>query len=116
MSERFTCLDVAKAFDLGSSVKKGREIYFKAPYRTDRNPSLRINPQKDVWFDDPAKIGGDAWHLAAKLAGLSPDDETAVKDCLRTHGLINGKDDNHRAPSAGLPSTWKGRQISHWYD
>lgn len=87
--ERFTCLDVARAAGLGNGVKKGGELFFKAPYRDDRNPSLRIHPAKDLWKDDPSGLGGDAWALAAAIAGISPDEKVTVLAWLRDRGLLN---------------------------
>ena len=43
--------------------KRGKEWVIAAPYREDRSPSLRINPDKGMWFDDPMGEGGDAIKL-----------------------------------------------------
>lgn len=43
--------------------KQGKEWIVSAPYREDRCPSLRINPDNGMWFDDPMGEGGDAIKL-----------------------------------------------------
>ena len=44
----FACTEVAAAA-LGQPVKRqGAELYYHAPWRTDRNPSLQINEPKNT--------------------------------------------------------------------
>ena len=86
----FTCVDVLKAAGHSEGIRKGSEIYFAAPYRKDNNPSLRVNVPKDLWRDDPADKGGNAWALAAEIAGCNADDKPAVLRWITEHGLSNG--------------------------
>jgi CHC2 zinc finger len=37
----------------------GQEFFGLAPCHNDRHPSLRVNPDKQVWFCDPCSAGGD---------------------------------------------------------
>jgi hypothetical protein len=39
--------------------KIGREFFGLAPCHNDRSPSLRVNPDKQVWYCDPCASGGD---------------------------------------------------------
>ena len=89
-----TCMDVARAAGVSGGAEKGGEVYFNAPYRNDRNPSLRINPAKDVWCDDPAGKSGYYWDLVAAIAGCDPGDKAAVTGWLKDHGLINSDSGN----------------------
>ena len=64
--KRFTCQQVARA--VGEPAKRqGAELLYRCPHpdrhnHGDRNPSLGVNPQKDVW-----KCGRKA--SVAKAAG-----------------------------------------------
>ncbi len=91
-----TCIDIARAAGLSGGTEKGGEVYFNAPYREDGNPSLRINIEKDCWFDDPAGRGGDYWSLTAAIIGAHPNDKQAIKAWLNEHGLSNGNGNGSR--------------------
>ncbi|HWP84014.1 MAG TPA: AAA family ATPase [Terriglobia bacterium] len=84
-----SCESVARAA-LGEPLKrKGTELFWCAPWRDDRDPSLHVNTKKDVWSDFPAGIAGNAWELAAQLAGCDPGDKPSVAAWLREHGLLS---------------------------
>ena len=85
-----TCIDIAKAAGLSGGIEKNGEVYFNAPYRDDGNPSLRINPEKDCWYDDPAGRGGSPWRLVAAICDCDPSDKSTIKTWLNEHGLSNG--------------------------
>ena len=57
----------------GLGEKRGREVAFLCPLHDDHNPSLRVNPEKGVWYCDPCGVGGDVVRLA-QLAWGYPDD------------------------------------------
>ena len=40
--------------------KKAPGIWYKAPWRDEKEPSLKVAPDLNVWFDFGANIGGDA--------------------------------------------------------
>lgn len=40
--------------------KKASGIWFKAPWRDENEPSLKVSPDLNVWFDFGAHVGGDA--------------------------------------------------------
>lgn len=44
--------------------KRGNEWWYAAPYRTERTPSLRVNVDKQVWYDFGLGKGGDIFTLA----------------------------------------------------
>jgi DNA primase len=48
----------------GPGVRRGREIAFRCPLHDDHDPSLRVDPDKGVWFCDPCLLGGDVVELA----------------------------------------------------
>ncbi len=85
-----TCMDIAEAAGLTGRIQKGGEYYFNAPYRKDANGSLRINPGKDLWRDDPANMGGTPWGLMAVYVGADPGDKERVKKGFKDLGLLNG--------------------------
>jgi hypothetical protein len=91
---RFTCEQVALAA-LGEPAKRqGVELFWHCPHperhnHGDRNPSLGVNPQKDVWKCWSENVGSKGgWSLAAFIAGLDANDKPAVKAWLREHGLL----------------------------
>jgi hypothetical protein len=52
--------DIVEVVERYTSLKKfGREFFGLAPCHDDRHPSLRVNPEKQVWFCDPCATGGD---------------------------------------------------------
>ncbi len=49
----------------------GSELRALCPFHEDRNPSLRINPAKELWFCDVCGEGGDVFRYVEKKEGLS---------------------------------------------
>lgn len=45
-------------------MRRGRELAFVCPLHDDHDPSLRVDPDKGVWFCDPCLRGGDVVELA----------------------------------------------------
>ena len=43
---------------------KASGLWYHAPYRNDRNPSLRVSTDKNVWYDYGIARGGDIFNLA----------------------------------------------------
>ena len=56
-------LEVVQRLELGTPVKKGKELAVCCPLHEDKNPSLQLNPAKRVWYCNPCGIGGDAIQL-----------------------------------------------------
>ena len=86
----FTCLDVVYSVNLGAPKKSGREHLFSCPNHEDEHPSLSINPNKDCWMCGPCGADGNAWALAAFVAGYSPDDKGNLIPWLCNRNLITG--------------------------
>ena len=36
--------------------RSGNELWYSAPYRSERTPSFRVNVEKNVWYDFDAPI------------------------------------------------------------
>jgi hypothetical protein len=52
--------DILEVISRHTSLRKvGREFFGLAPCHNDRHPSLRVNPDKQVWYCDPCGNGGD---------------------------------------------------------
>ena len=103
-----TCIDIARAAGLSGGIEKSGEVYFNAPYRDDKNPSLRINIEKNLWCDDAAGRGGNYWDLIAAILDVDPNDKPAVKAWLNEHGLSNG---NGTKPDRRIVATYDYRNI-----
>ncbi len=56
-------LEVVQRLGLGTPVKKGKELAVRCPLHEDNNPSLRLNPTKQLWYCSPCFEGGDAIQL-----------------------------------------------------
>ena len=46
---------------------KASGLWYHAPYRNDRNPSLRVSTDKNVWYDYGIARGGDIFNLAGEF-------------------------------------------------
>lgn len=53
--------------ELGTGVRRGREVFFRCPFHDARSPSLRISGEKGFWLCDPCGSGGDVVRLAQLL-------------------------------------------------
>jgi DNA primase len=71
--EAVPVLDLAERL-AGSGVRRGREIAFRCPLHDDHDPSLRVDPEKGVWFCDPCLVGGDVVELARLAWGYDQRD------------------------------------------
>jgi len=49
--------------------RRGRELWYRAPYREERTPSFRVNTDKNLWFDFGLGCGGDIFSLAGEFLG-----------------------------------------------
>ena len=50
-----------------STKKRGCEVWYHAPYRSDRTPSFCVNTEKNIWNDFGAGMGGDIFTLAGLI-------------------------------------------------
>jgi len=86
----FSCLDVVYSVNLGAPKESGHEYSFPCPNHEDKHPSLKINIRKNCWMCGPCGTSGNAWVLAAFIAGYSPDDKENLMPWLRDRNLITG--------------------------
>jgi hypothetical protein len=56
-------LALAEKLSGAPGVRRGREIAFRCTLHDDHDPSLRVDPDKGVWFCDPCLRGGDVVEL-----------------------------------------------------
>jgi hypothetical protein len=102
MSGQLTCEAVARAA-LGEPNKRERaELLWRCPHperhqHADRNPSLKVNPKKDVWMCAPCGGKGKARALAAFIAG----DNAAVTAWLKDRGLLSAAKGKRKAKADG---------------
>jgi CHC2 zinc finger len=98
--EAVPILDLAERLS-GPGVRRGREIAFRCPLHDDHNPSLRVDPDKGVWFCDPCLLGGDVVELARLAWGYDEREaHTAAARLLMEFG--------HEVPQR--PPAWYRRQ------
>ena len=45
-------------------------VYWLSPCHNDRHPSLRVNPDKQVWYCDPCATGGDVIRFVELVEGV----------------------------------------------
>jgi hypothetical protein len=85
-------MNVVEAANLQPGEERGEDLAYRCPqHKPDNNPSLLVNEQKDCWLCGPCDEKGNAWALAAFIAGVSPDDKPAVTKWLAEHKLISVK-------------------------
>jgi hypothetical protein len=83
------CVAVARAA-FGENLSQERhELLWRCPNHNDQHPSLKINIKKNNWMCGPCGAGGNAWQLAAFLAGVQPSNKAAVAAWLRERGLLS---------------------------
>ena len=49
--------------------RSGNELWYIAPYRSERTPSFRVNVAKQLWYDFGTGTGGDIFTLAGEFIG-----------------------------------------------
>ena len=59
--------DFLHKMGLKSTKKRGNEVWFHAPYRSDRTPSFCVNTEKNIWNDFGTGMGGDIFTLAGLM-------------------------------------------------
>jgi DNA primase len=87
----------------GEGKRRGREIAFICPLHDDHDPSLIVDPEKQVWFCHPCAVGGDVVELA-RLAWGHPDDGRGKAEAAAYLLMEFG----HEVPQR--PASWHRRQ------
>ena len=59
--------DFLHKLGLKSTKKRGNEVWFHAPYRSDTTPSYCVNTEKNIWNDFGTGMGGDIFTLAGLM-------------------------------------------------
>jgi CHC2 zinc finger len=93
--------DLAEKLSGAPGVRRGRELVFICPLHDDHNPSLRVDPDKGVWFCNPCLVGGDVVELARLAWGyVEVEAHTAAAMLLMEFG--------HEVPQR--PPSWFRKQ------
>lgn len=69
-ARRVPILEVVDRLNLSQPVAKGSEYAVLCPFHDDSSPSLRLNPERDIWQCFVCGEGGDAIDLAQQVLGL----------------------------------------------
>ena len=70
-----------------STKKRGKEVWFHAPYRSDSTPSFCVNTEKNIFNDFGAGVGGDIFILAGLM----------IKDFMSTeNGTVTPRTSWHK--------------------
>ena len=59
--------DFMHKLGMKSTKKRGSEVWFHAPYRSDSTPSFCVNTEKNIFNDFGAGVGGDIFRLAGLM-------------------------------------------------
>jgi hypothetical protein len=79
--------ELAEKLSGGPGVKRGRELAYICPLHDDHEPSLRVDPEQDVWYCDPCLMGGDVVELARLAWGYDePEAHVAAVNLLHEFG------------------------------
>ena len=62
--------DIVSRLRLGPVVRQGAEARIICPFHDDRDPSLRMNEKKGLWYCDPCGAKGDGIGLYMQYTGL----------------------------------------------
>ena len=58
---------VCTRLGLGGGIRRGKELAFTCPLHDDSNPSLRVNPEKNLCYCDVCARGGDGIWLVSEV-------------------------------------------------
>ena len=95
-------VDVIESY--GVALKRaGRERTGNCSFHADKNPSLRVNPEKGVFYCHACGFGGDAIAFVQKIEGID------FKSALRRLGM-----ENYRPSAETLRQRDEAKQIKVW--
>ena len=66
-AKRVPLSQVCTRLGLGGGVRRGKEVAFTCPLHDDSNPSLRVNPEKNLCYCDVCARGGDGIWLVREV-------------------------------------------------
>lgn len=55
--------ELAESLSGSPLTQRGKELFGLCPLHDDHHPSLRINPERGLWYCDPCQVGGDVVEL-----------------------------------------------------
>jgi DNA primase len=84
--------------------RHGREELGLCPLHDDRRPSLRVNPDKGVWYCHPCGTGGDVIRFIQLVEGVD------FKGALAVLGMVGGPQPPRHSP-ARQQAEWANDQI-----
>jgi DNA primase len=86
--ERVSVAELAERLSGAPGLRRGRELAFICPLHDDHNPSLRVDPEQNVWYCDPCLVGGDVVELFRFAEGYDQRDaHTAAAMLLLEFGF-----------------------------
>ena len=83
--------------------RSGNELWYRAPYRSERTPSFRVNVAKQLWYDFGLGKGGDIFTLAGEFIG-SEDFLEQVKFIAETANMPMSASEVRRTAVLSKPS------------
>ena len=95
--------ELAEMLSGAPGVRRGRDLAFVCPLHDDHDPSLRVDPERGVWYCDPCAVGGNVVKLA-RLAWVYPDTARGASEAAAFLLMKFGHDVPQRPP------VWFARQ------
>ena len=71
LARQIPLLEVIRRLGLGDPVRRGNELALCCPLHDDNDPSLRLNPTKQLWYCAPCAEGGDGIKLYMRTRRLN---------------------------------------------
>lgn len=76
--------------------KQGAQFYGLCPFHSDKSPTLRVDPKKQLWMCPSCQIGGDCFSWLKHRDGISF--RVAAQDLAKRAGIEPGKPGSTPAP------------------
>ena len=92
-------VDFLAGFGHEPVIQRGNSVWYKSPFRTEKEASFKVDLHKELWYDFGLGKGGDIITLAKEIYRTQDvsrvlrciDTETARKACKEAHFKRNGK-------------------------
>ena len=66
--------------------RRANAVWYRSPYREEKTPSFKVNPEKNLWYDFGEGKGGNIFALAGEFI-RSDDFLTQVKYVAEMSGM-----------------------------
>lgn len=76
--------------------RRANAVWYRSPYREERTPSFKVNPEKNLWFDFGEGKGGNIFALAGEFIG-SGDFITQARYVAEVSGMPLPEHEPHRS-------------------